>query len=69
MNFTIFTVLGLTIIGTNMLLIQRDQQLFDAYERNMALRNLQRPPSKLIGYSPEKSFCDYHPDCKNHENN
>ena len=36
------------IVGWNVFLIQRDDQMFDAYYRQQAIENLQKPPSAEI---------------------
>ena len=36
------------IVGWNIFLIQRDDQMFDAYYRQQAMENLKRPPSNQI---------------------
>ena len=36
------------ILGWNVFLIQRDQQMYDAYYGQQAIENLKRPPSKEI---------------------
>ena len=36
------------ILGWNVFLVQRDDRMFDAYYRQQAIENLQKPPSKEI---------------------
>jgi hypothetical protein len=36
------------IIGWNVFLIQRDEQLYDSYYRTKAIENLKKPPSSEI---------------------
>ena len=36
------------IIGWNIFLVQRDDQMFDAYYRQQAIENLKKPPSAEI---------------------
>jgi len=36
------------IIGWNIFLVQRDDQMFDAYYRQQAIENMKKPPSAEI---------------------
>lgn len=51
-----------TVIGWNVLLIQRDKRMFDAYEKKVAIERLKNPPSNSL-----KTWCErqagWHPDC------
>lgn len=50
------------VIGWNVLLIQRDKRMFDAYEKKVAIERLKNPPSNSL-----KTWCKrqagWHPDC------
>ena len=50
------------IIGWNVLLIQRDKRMFDAYEKKVAMERLKNPPSNSL-----QEWCNrqagWHPDC------
>ena len=47
-----YVVVGLIgfafILGWNVFLIQRDEQMYDAYYRTKAIENLKKPPSVEI---------------------
>ena len=51
-----------TVIGWNVLLIQRDKRMFDAYEKKVAIERLKNTPSNSL-----KTWCErqagWHPDC------
>ena len=57
----------IAILGWNVFLIKRDNELHKAYYRNQGIENLKRPPSSEIGYNPKEKFCQqqagWHPDC------
>jgi hypothetical protein len=50
------------VIGWNILLIQRDKRMFDAYDKANAIERLKNPPSNSL-----KTWCErqagWHPDC------
>lgn len=50
------------VIGWNVLLIQRDKKMFDAYDKATAIERLKYPPSNSL-----KTWCErqvgQHPDC------
>jgi hypothetical protein len=50
------------VIGWNILLIQRDKRMFDAYDKANAIERLKNPPSNSL-----KTWCERqqgsHPDC------
>jgi len=45
---TTFALGFLAILGWNVFLIQRDEQLYDSHYRAKAIENLQKPPSAEI---------------------
>jgi len=65
MNYKVITY-GLlaffVVIGWNVLLIQRDKRMFDAYEKKVAIERLKNPPSNSL-----QEWCKrqagWHPDC------
>jgi hypothetical protein len=57
----------LSIIGWNVFLIQRDDNLYKSYYKQQAMENLKSSPSSEIGYSAKEKFCKsqakWHSDC------
>lgn len=58
-----YGVLGfLIIVGWNIFLVQRDDRMFDAYEKKAAMQRLGNPPSNSL-----ETWCKrqvgWHPDC------
>ena len=48
-RYVTYTVLGaMFMIGWNVFLIQRDNKLYEAYDREKAIENLKQPPSNVI---------------------
>jgi hypothetical protein len=57
----------IAILGWNVFLIKRDDDMYKVYYRKQAIENLKRPPSSEIAHSPKEQFCQsqekWHPDC------
>ena len=48
-RYVTYTVLGaMFTIGWNVFLIQRDNKLYEAYDREQVMENIKRPPSSEI---------------------
>ena len=52
----------IAILGWNAFLIQRDQKMFDAYDRQMGVERLKYPPTSSLKTWCEKQ-ANQHPDC------
>lgn len=56
------TIAFIISLGWNVLLIKRDEKLFDNYEKKLAIEQLKKPPSNSL-----REWCKnqagWHPDC------